>query len=369
MHRRSRHQLFAAIGLVLSLFVVTGCRVEVADIESAIASSMVVEPTDGEAVDDSVVLSPEGLPILGPVPGLSHWHAAYVVRICDDVLPPFDSDADPLGIHSHADGLMHIHPFVAEAGYEHATLDVFADAMGFSISEGVLTLPNGDTYRDGDGCGVAGGRVFVDRWSSSDPDATSERIFADFDQLRFLGDGELYQIAFGPEESLPVIPPSAVSLDQVSNLNPTVQEPWVVDTTGSTKEQVRVWQVDEVTGVPCGEGSVPAAMLVGERSCFVRSAVTELTGDRAVLGARAVILNRQVALDLEIGQALQNQIRDHFFNSAGVSDEPLVLAIEVDGEVIIASQLVRPPLTNDRLVIVGGMTPATATALAAVLDA
>ena len=44
-------------------------------------------------------------------PGLTdHWHAAYGIYICGTLEPPFTDDADPNGIHTHGDGVIHIHP-------------------------------------------------------------------------------------------------------------------------------------------------------------------------------------------------------------------------------------------------------------------
>src|SRR4051812_12855904 len=41
-----------------------------------------------------------------------HWHAAYGFYVCDHWIANIpDGPADLLGIHTHADGLVHIHPF------------------------------------------------------------------------------------------------------------------------------------------------------------------------------------------------------------------------------------------------------------------
>jgi len=51
-----------------------------------------------------------------PIANQDHWHAAYGVYICDKFIDSFQhgadpNAADPLGIHSHGDGVIHIHPF------------------------------------------------------------------------------------------------------------------------------------------------------------------------------------------------------------------------------------------------------------------
>ena len=75
-----------------------------------------------------------------------HWHSAYEFVQCDTVLPVSVNDADPNGIHTHGDGVMHIHPGaaqqVARAG-ERATLGVFMEAFGGEITDDRLTLEDG----------------------------------------------------------------------------------------------------------------------------------------------------------------------------------------------------------------------------------
>ena len=45
-----------------------------------------------------------------------HWHAAYGMYVCDHFLPPVtDAKEDVLGIHTHGEGVIHIHPFSAAA--------------------------------------------------------------------------------------------------------------------------------------------------------------------------------------------------------------------------------------------------------------
>ena len=41
-----------------------------------------------------------------------HWHAAFGVNVCGEWLPNAPEFEDAEGIHTHGDGLMHIHPFL-----------------------------------------------------------------------------------------------------------------------------------------------------------------------------------------------------------------------------------------------------------------
>ena len=47
-----------------------------------------------------------------PVPNKDHWHVAYAVYICGKFQPPITNQTDPVGIHTHGDSVIHVHPFV-----------------------------------------------------------------------------------------------------------------------------------------------------------------------------------------------------------------------------------------------------------------
>lgn len=349
--RRSVVVVRAIVTLMLMAMIATSCRVA--------ADELTVDRVP-PPVDPALPVAAEGLPVVGPVPGASHWHAAYVVRICDDVLAPFDSEADPLGIHSHADGVMHVHPFFEESGYESALLSHFADAMGFELRDGELTLPDGQTWQDGDLCGDTPGRVFVDRWRDPDPTATAERMFENLDEIRYLADGELYQIGFAPFDSPPVVPPSTPLLQELSNFI-TPSEPWVDPGPASTRDQARIWQIVGVAEEPCPAGFVSERVLNGPVRCF-EPASSALNAADAIVDARAVLFNRQPAIELTMAPALIELVFGHFAQS----ESPLALAIEVDGFVVTAPQLARPPV-SDRLIISGGMSTESAEQLAETL--
>jgi hypothetical protein len=143
-------------------------------------------------------------PVLG-----DHWHAAYGVYICDKFLPPFSkgSDpnaADPLGIHSHGDGVIHIHPFSSETAGKNAKLGKYLDWEGAKLSSSELQLPNnGGTYKNGDKCpnGKTGNlKVLV--WDNVQTNNGDPKVFVtDFSNIRFTGDGMGITIAFVPDDA------------------------------------------------------------------------------------------------------------------------------------------------------------------------
>ena len=81
-----------------------------------------------------------------------HWHAAYGIYACDAFLTPITVQDDPEGIHSHADGVIHVHPWVGAAAGKNATLQVFADAVGLELSNDEITVPGVATFKNGQDC-------------------------------------------------------------------------------------------------------------------------------------------------------------------------------------------------------------------------
>ena len=151
-------------------------------------------------------------------PGITdHWHAAYGVQICDELLPSLTSgSADPNGIHTHDDGVIHIHPGaaqeVARTG-ESATVQTFLEAAGSSISDDELTIrgPDGETttYTEGADDMPCDGEVQIAYWANATEAAdTDPRILTeDLADVFFRNDGEAYTIAF-VADGTDILPPT-----------------------------------------------------------------------------------------------------------------------------------------------------------------
>src|SRR5687768_11164723 len=62
---------------------------------------------------------------VAPKANQDHWHAAYVLYLCDYCSQPLsDEGEDKNGIHTHDDNLIHIHPFTQAAAGKNATVGV-----------------------------------------------------------------------------------------------------------------------------------------------------------------------------------------------------------------------------------------------------
>jgi len=86
-----------------------------------LAGTTVFTP-DPQDVATEVASQPDPFTDLpGPLQNLDHWHSVYGVWDCTandgagDWVPKFGSTLDDWGIHSHGDGIIHIHPFFEES--------------------------------------------------------------------------------------------------------------------------------------------------------------------------------------------------------------------------------------------------------------
>jgi hypothetical protein len=130
--------LVAVVGIALLVWTVAGRRTE------AEASPKAGNPATGEPGD--------------------HWHASFDVNVCGQWLPPgpeFETKADSpdvrVGIHSHGDGLIHIHPFNSSESGNDATVGRFLEYGGWSASSDSFELWEGGQHKNGEECTMPDG--------------------------------------------------------------------------------------------------------------------------------------------------------------------------------------------------------------------
>jgi hypothetical protein len=87
-----------------------------------------------------------------------HWHAAYAVYIGDELQPNMPTWES--GVHTHGDGIIHIHPFQHFEEGSGAALTKFFAYGGGTLTEDEFRIPgqsrtylDGDSTPDGDGPG------------------------------------------------------------------------------------------------------------------------------------------------------------------------------------------------------------------------
>ncbi|HEX7133276.1 MAG TPA: FKBP-type peptidyl-prolyl cis-trans isomerase [Iamia sp.] len=148
----------------------------------------------------------------GPELG-EHWHVAYSFVVCGEELPPAaDRGADALGIHTHEDGLIHVHPFLAAASGTKATFGAFLDQIGASIDDDGLELADGRPSTDD--CS-GGDDLRVGQWDSAiaaAEGAEPDRIITeDVEDIVLAPDLSALTVVVGGDDPIPP-PPSAADI-------------------------------------------------------------------------------------------------------------------------------------------------------------
>jgi hypothetical protein len=145
-----------------------------------------------------------------PRPNEDHWHAAYGVRICYDWVTPFEDKAgDREGIHTHGDGLMHIHPFLTRVSGKNANIAAFARDVGLGISDTKVSGPGFETKKNGDKCGSKAGEWKLVTWDSVT--AKPKTRLQNFETWA-PPDQSVWVLAFVPKGTTVPLPPSISQL-------------------------------------------------------------------------------------------------------------------------------------------------------------
>lgn len=145
-----------------------------------------------------------------------HWHASYAVSICGKEQAPLaDGATDVLGIHTHQDGLVHIHPFSLRASGKNATLGRFFDQTGIKVTDTALKLQDGKVYKEGETtCGGKPAELVVAYWKSAldAPSSKPDKIHTkDFGAIRFSENYGAFTVAFVPKGTTDIPAPSTAS--------------------------------------------------------------------------------------------------------------------------------------------------------------
>ena len=164
-----------------------------------------------------------------PQANVDHWHAAYGIYACDAFLTPIEVQDDPEGIHSHADGVIHIHPLVGAAAGKNATLQVFPDAVGLELSDDEITVPGVATFKNGEDCNGEPASWKAAVWADENAE-TPVLVTEDFGDIHFTNDRMLITLAFVPDGTDIPKPESQGQLDQLTDVPQQPSTP-IVDST------------------------------------------------------------------------------------------------------------------------------------------
>jgi len=146
-----------------------------------------------------------------PVMNRDHWHAIFAIYDCNsgEYLPPLMSTDDPAGIHSHQDGLIHIHPWFESSAGENAKLRLYFDTMGVEVgADRIVAAEDGIDISATEAC-AAGSVLHLRKWAFDfQLDIGYPEIFTgNIGDVRFLNDREVYVLALAPiDAELPPMP-------------------------------------------------------------------------------------------------------------------------------------------------------------------
>jgi hypothetical protein len=178
-----------------------------------------------------------------PRPG-DHWHSAIGFNICGEFAPDIpDNGLDPLGIHSHGDGIVHTHPFSNLAAGSRATLSLFFDTLGLNVTSDEIEVPGAEAKRNGDLCDGRPGRVQTKVWETRSASDPGRIVTGDPGDIK-LGNNQLITVAFLPEGADIPKPPSEPQLDRLTDI------PGATTTPTTVAEEPTTTAPEETTTVP-----------------------------------------------------------------------------------------------------------------------
>lgn len=196
-----------------------------------------------------------------------HWHAAFAVNVCGKEISPIqDGPTDVQGIHTHGDGLIHIHPFTRSAAGERATMARFFKQVDFTVTDEGFQLPPGTTTEDGgttvkEGtttCGGKEGELVLAHWESAVAAGSSEPddlIRSDFGSVRFAEDGAAYTLAFVEKGTTEIPPPStAAQIEELGAVDGGATASGGASSTASIPEDGGESEGGTTDGAGSGEG-------------------------------------------------------------------------------------------------------------------
>ena len=137
-----------------------------------------------------------------------HWHSVYDIYVCDSFRSKVVLETDPNGIHTHGDGLLHIHPFNKLASGRDAVLGEFFSAFGGRIDDTSVVLDTGEELVEGADCGGQPTVLKVARFDADDLERDPEVVTEDLAGVRFLKNREAFTVAMVPADVEPPAPRS-----------------------------------------------------------------------------------------------------------------------------------------------------------------
>ncbi len=344
-----------------------------------------------------------------------HWHAAYGVNLCGVWQPLAPASESTVGLHSHGDGLLHIHPFSEAGSFENATVEHFFDpplaerpigvsdeatlryqldpdritASGtglvlVSTEAGETATVDTVTFVDGHACPVLGGRKGTLRWAVAryDPalgDYTQGPLEQEGDLATYVPqDNDVITIAFLPADIALDVPPDAAATLQGNFVSPTdggppgtdpIVVPTIPTSPGSTIAATSgpglelrpvVEELDD--GENATPEQFPGSLLLpapgGDSQLILDASILDSPG-RVSAEAREIGTGWEILIEMNDADAA-------VFATYTTEHVGQRLAVVVDGTVLTAP-LINTPILDGQISIRGNFTESEAKNIAALL--
>jgi plastocyanin len=161
-------------------------------------------------------------------PGIGdHWHAPYSILIGDELQPRIQEVITQQGVHTHGDGVIHLHPHVSVTEGGGAALEHFFGDQGGKLSNSEMQIPGRkETYKNGDEVNGKRAELRILRADSGiHPlganfnqavvacDSMPESEFEHVDSGYVPKDGDCIRIVFGSPEDVPAVQPDRTIID------------------------------------------------------------------------------------------------------------------------------------------------------------
>ncbi len=140
---------------------------------------------------------------VAPISQIDHWHSALLVHNCGTDLPPTGNFDTVDGLHTHGDGLLHIHPYNTTVSGRNANLGEYFEAFGAELTDDSFTTgfadPVPSTLSEADGCNGEEAELKLSVWRNAfDDTAEAEIITEDLGDFRFETAGMALTLALVP---------------------------------------------------------------------------------------------------------------------------------------------------------------------------
>ena len=166
-----------------------------------------------------------------------HIHNAFGIFVCDKYLPAvIDSTApDKTGIHTHGDGIIHIHPFQGAVAGNNAKLSVFTERVGLKLGNNGITMPDGTQYNKGFDCNGTPAVVSAYVWSDAFDDSAAPKIYtSDFGSIPIRTDRSAIALVIAPPGTDVPKPPSVPTLNKLEDVTGSSTGTSIVSVTPSS---------------------------------------------------------------------------------------------------------------------------------------